>query len=131
MRGKRATDQEAFERLHGDYPFLTYIKYSNCSVIGIVQNTTSQFVMVFDYSLIRNNEEKKRFLELGERWWYESNTKVPIDVFFGDKFEDFRYILKGYSKKEVKEIIGPTINLSEIYNKRVKRRRIEFMKEVD
>ena len=117
------------QRLQRDYPFLTYIKYGEEEhIVGIVQNMTTQFLMMFDYSEIKTSEDKKNFLELGERWWYESNTKVPIDVFFGEKFEGFRHILRGYSRREIKDIIGPTINLAEMYNRRVKKRRVEFMK---
>lgn len=125
---KRVSEREAFERLSRDYPFLTYIRYGEGAVIGIVQNMTSQFLMVFDFAELKTDQDKKDFLELGERWWFESNTKVPIDVFFGEKFERFRQTLRGYSRRDVKDIMGPTINLAEMYSRRVKRRRVEFLK---
>jgi hypothetical protein len=123
------TEAQVFERLRRDYPFLTYVKYGETEIVGVIQNLTSQFLMIFDYAEIKTDVDKKLFLELGERWWYESNTKVPIDVFLGEKFEGFRHVLRGYSRREVKDIIGPTINLAEMFARRVKKRRVEFMKQ--
>jgi len=120
--------EDALCQMRKDYPFLTYLEYCDVSVIGIVQNVTTQFIMIFNYEEIKGEEQKKKFLELGENWWYESNTKVPIDVFLGDKFEEFRRVLRGYSRREVKQVVGPMINLSEMYNRRIKKRRVEFMR---
>lgn len=120
--------EDALSHMRKDYPFLTYLEYCDASVIGIVQNVTTQFIMIFNYEEIKGEDQKKKFLELGEKWWYESNTKVPIDVFLGDKFEEFRRVLRGYSRREVKQVVGPMINLSEMYNRRIKKRRVEFMR---
>lgn len=121
-------ESEAHALMRRHYPFLTYLEYSDTQIIGIVQNVTTQFVMIFDYGELKTDDERREFLKLGERWWYESNTKVPIDVFLGEKFDQFRPTLRGYSRREAKEIIGPMINLAEMYNRRIKKRRIEFMK---
>src|SRR5262249_52721372 len=105
-----------------------YIRCGDQAIVGIVQNTTTQFVHVFNYALLPDDGSRRRFLELGEQWWYGSNTRVPIDLFLGEKFDPFRNALRGYSRKDVDGVFGPTITLGEMYNRRVKRRRVEFMK---
>jgi hypothetical protein len=121
-------ESEAMTRLQSNYPYLTYVQYRDRGLLGIVQNETSQFLMLYNLQDIRDARMKMVFLEYGNEWWFESNNEVPIDSFLGRKFDVFRPYLKGYPKKEIVRVVGPRINLSEIYSKRIKKRKVELVR---
>lgn len=120
--------QSILERIKLEYPFITYLQYNDTAVIGIVQNATPSVVNIFDFDRVRGIEAKRRFMEYGARWWFGSNTKIPIDLFIGDRFDEFRHCLVGYSRKEIIDITGPTVSVRDLYAGRIKRRKIEFLK---
>jgi hypothetical protein len=128
MKFKKAERSDEMEQLKADYPFITYVQLEERSVVGIVQNATPTVVNMFDLDRIRGPEMKKLFLELGARWWFGSNTRVPIDIFMGERFDVFRSALVGYSRKEIEQIVGPTPSVRELYSGRIKRRKVEFLK---
>jgi hypothetical protein len=109
-----------------DYPFMSYIRIGSEVTVGIIQNMTSTTVHVFDFDRIKGDDAKRRFVELGSRWWYGSNTSVPIDVFLGEKFDEFRPALVGYPKRGIDDLVGFSFSLRE-GGKRIKRRRVEFL----
>jgi hypothetical protein len=78
--------------------------------------------------VIKNTEEKNQFLELGEVWWWESNRRIPINIFLKTEMVSFRYAIKTFNSKDVAVIFGPTVNLSEIAEKRVKRKSIQLVR---
>lgn len=122
---------DELKSLRKKFPFLTYITYENQDVVGIVQNINTHFVMIYDYNLIRGLEMRKEFLEAGEKWWFESNTDIPIDVFIGRRFDKFAHALRGYTKRNVEIIDGPVINLEEVFSKRVKKKRVELVADIE
>jgi hypothetical protein len=72
--------------------------------------------------------EKNQFLELGEVWWWESNRRIPINIFLKSEMTVFRYTIKTFNSKDVEVIFGPIVNLSEIAEKRVKRKSIQLVR---
>jgi hypothetical protein len=78
--------------------------------------------------LIRDIEDKNLFLELGESWWWESNRKIPINIFLKKEMGMFRHTIKTFNSKDVEILFGPTVNLSEIAEKRVKRKSIQLVR---
>jgi hypothetical protein len=48
----------------------------------------------------------------------------------GQDFQEFRTVLKTFASKESRVVQGPTVNLREMLNKRVKRRTITLVREV-
>jgi hypothetical protein len=83
---------------------------------------------IYDISVIKDTEEKNQFLELGETWWWESNRRIPINIFLKNEMILFRYAIKTFNSKDVEVIFGPTVNLSEIAEKRVKRKSIQLVR---
>lgn len=122
-------DDSTIERLCRDYPFMTYFEYGEQGILGIVQNVGPEFVMVFDIDRIMGNDLKKKFIELGQEWWYESNAELPIDSFLGRRFDQFRHCLKGYNAKEIRNMTGPRVSIHENFIKRTKKRRIEIVRK--
>jgi hypothetical protein len=80
--------------------------------------------------MIIKESEKKSFLELGEVWWWESNRKIPINIFLKKEMHDFKPYIKTFSSKDVEILFGPTVNLSEIAEKRIKRKSIQLVRSV-
>lgn len=117
------------ENLQENFPFISVVNHVNYEYVGIIINQDAQITSMYDYSLIRTNEEKKRFIELGEVWWWESNRQIPINIFLYKEIQDFKYAIKNFSTKDVKVILGPCISLNDIIVKRIKRKSITLVKK--
>jgi hypothetical protein len=83
---------------------------------------------MYDISVIKTDEEKRMFLEMGETWWWESNRKIPINIFLKKEMQAFRYAIKTFNSKDAIVVFGPTVNLSEIAEKRIKRKSIQLVR---
>ena len=111
-------------------PFLTYLTYGGNEYFGIIQNADEQITTIYDFDSLRSDDEKRRFLELGEIWWWESNRLNPINVFLKKEWADFRYSAKTMISKDVKIKAGPSCCLKELNVKRSKRRSIILVRKV-
>jgi hypothetical protein len=67
---------------------------------------------------------------MGEAWWWESNRKIPINIFLKTEMQLFRPFIKTFNAKDVELVFGPSVNLSEIAEKRVKRKSIQLVRNV-
>ena len=105
---------------------MTFVMLKDDIVVGIVQNETPKILMIYQFDLIRTTEEKEQFLQFGDEWWWGSNHSIPINLFIGDRFENFEYALRGYPRKPIDSLIGPTFSLAERYLRRVKKKKIEI-----
>ena len=120
---------EEIEPLLNRYPFITYLVYGGNEYIGIIQNSDEQITTIYDFGSIKVPEQKKRFLELGEQWWWESNRIIPINVFLKKEWAEFKFCVKTMNSKDVEIRMGPQINLKEIASKRSKRRSITLIRK--
>lgn len=111
-----------------NYPFLSCIKLNDVEYVGIIINFDSNIISFYDINLINDEYRRKNFLELGEVWWWESNRKIPINIFLKREMVDYRYSIKTFNSKDVILVFGPTVNLSELSEKRVKRKNIQLIK---
>jgi hypothetical protein len=96
--------------------------------VGIVQNEDVNVISFYDYGRIMMPQDKMTFLKYGETWWHESNRKIPINIFLKGDFRYFRSTLVTLNSKDVEIVHGPTVKLSEISKKRVKRRTIQLVR---
>jgi hypothetical protein len=112
------------------YPFLSVVQYLNNEYLGIIQQADQQFINIYAWDDNWTDVRKKRFLVCGETWWWESNRNIPINLFMGRDFQEFRTVLKTFASKESRVVQGPTVNLREMLNKRVKRRTITLVRQV-
>lgn len=110
------------------YPFISLIQYGGKEYVGIVVNQDNHITTILDYSLLRSINDKKYLLQLGETWWMESNRLIPITIFLRTDIEKLKYCLKNMSTKDVKIILGPTVNLGNLHLKRVKRKSIQMVR---
>ena len=112
------------------WPFITIARFSEDEYVGIVQNRDAHVTSFYDYNLIKTLELKKKFLELGDIWWWESNRQIPINIFLKQDFIVFRPILKTFVSKEFTVVSGPCVSLNELSQKRSKRRSIQLVKKL-
>jgi hypothetical protein len=96
--------------------------------VGIIINQDSLVTSIYNYSALRTDAEKAKFLELGEAWWWESNRQIPISIFLAKEVTEFRYIIRNFNTKDVKLILGPCTSLNDIITKRIKRRSITLVR---
>ena len=120
---------EIFKTLKDKFPFLSLIRKGDMEFVGIVQNEDVNVISFYDYSRLMMPQDKIRFLKCGETWWYESNRKLPINIFLKGDFKYFRSILVTLSSKDIQIVAGPTVKLSDISKKRVKRRTIQLVRK--
>lgn len=121
------TTKNSFQK---NFPFMTCIKSSDIEYVGILINLDNNVTSLYDYSIIRTEEEKQKFIEFGEIWWWESNRKIPISIFLKSDMIQFRDYIKTFNSKDIEIVFGPVVNLSEIAEKRVKRKSIQLVRNV-
>lgn len=119
------TVYDSFQR---DHPFISCIRSNDLEYVGIVINFDNSVVSIYDIAVIKTELEKRKFLELGEVWWWESNRKIPINIFLKLEMLPFRYSIKTFNSKDVELIFGPKVNLSDIAEKRIKRKSIQLIR---
>lgn len=121
---------EEIKKLLEQYPFITYLIYGGNEYIGIIQNSDDQITTIYDFGSLKTADQKKKFLDLGETWWWESNRMIPINVFLKQDWAEFKFCVKTMNSKDVDIRLGPNINLKEIAAKRSKRRSITLVRKV-
>jgi hypothetical protein len=121
------TPKDGFQK---QFPFITCIKTTENEYVGIVINLDDSVASIYDFNVIRTENERKIFLEMGDVWWWESNRKIPINIFLKEEMSVFRPYIKTFNAKDVEVLFGPIVNLSEIAEKRVKRKSIQLVRSV-
>jgi len=116
------------EDIRANFPFISVVHYGGLEYVGVVINQDQHVTSMFDYELLRSDEDRKEFLELGEAWWWESNRTIPITIYLRSEMWPYRYAIKTMNTKDVDVVFGPTVNLSNIAIKRVKRKMIQLIK---
>jgi hypothetical protein len=117
------------KNLQENFPFISVITHVSQEYVGIVINQDAQITSIYDYAAIKTDEEKERFLELGEAWWWESNRLIPINIFLAKEIGIFQYAIRNFSTKDVKVVIGPCTSLNDILVKRIKRKSITLVRK--
>lgn len=117
-------------KVQENFPFLSCIRSNDREYVGIIINFDNYIASIYDLSMILGDEERRFFLEMGETWWWESNRKIPINIFLKKEMHIFRPFIKTFNAKDVELVFGPLVNLSDIAEKRVKRKSIQLVRAV-
>ena len=120
-----------FEKLAEKYPFITLCVYATTEYVGIIQNQDDAITTIYDFGAIQDVEVKRRFLELANVWWWESNRSVPINIFLKDDWDSFKPYLRTFINKDLEVLHGPVCSLSEMGRKKSKRKSITLVRRVD
>lgn len=118
------------EQFQENFPFISCLKSNDKEYVGIIINFDEYVASIYDLSMIVTPTERNFFLEMGETWWWESNRKLPINIFLKKEMQVFRPFIKTFNAKDVELVFGPLVNLSEIAEKRVKRKSIQLVRSV-
>lgn len=121
---------EEIQQLLEQHPYLTYLVYGGNDYIGIIQNADEQITTIYDFGSLKTPEQKAKFLELGEQWWWESNRLIPINVFLKADWVMFKPCVKTLNSKDVEIKVGPQTSLKEMASKRSKRRSITLVRRL-
>jgi hypothetical protein len=125
-----ARNVEEIKQLLDQYPYLTLLTYGGVEYVGIVQNADEQITTIYDFAALKTTEQKVKFLELGDVWWWESNRIIPINVFLKQDWTEFKSVVKTMNSKDVVIQIGPQVSLKEMSQRRSKRRSITLVRRV-
>lgn len=118
------------DQFQENFPFISCVKSNDKEYVGIVINFDDYVASIYDLSMIVGEAQRQVFLEMGEIWWWESNRKIPINIFLKKEMQIFRPFIKTFNSKDAELIFGPIVNLSEIAEKRIKRKSIQLVRAV-
>jgi len=122
---------DLFRKLTEKYPFITLCVYAGNEYIGIVQNQDDLVTTIYDFGALQNSDQKSRYLELANVWWWESNRSIPINIFLRQDWDDFRFCLRTFVNKDLDILHGPVCSLNDIARKKSKRKSITLVRRVD
>ena len=120
-----------YQTLTNKFPFISVILYGDSQeeYVGIIQNADNTTTSIYDFGLLKTEDEKKLFLTLGEKWYYESNRQLPINIYLKEEWYPFDKIFKTFISKELTIIHGPSTSLNALSQKK-KRRSIMVIKKL-
>jgi hypothetical protein len=121
---------EFFNKLSQNHPFITICSYANQDYVGIVQNRDDIVTTIYDYGAIIDNITREKFLELGDIWWWESNRLIPINLFLKDEWSIFKPYIRTFNNKSLIILHGPICSMTELSKRRSKRRSITLVKRI-
>ena len=113
------------------FPFMSLVRYGDQELVGIIQNSDAVVVTMYVYNLLKDDEDKMLFFEVGEEWWWGSNRVIPINIVLKEPMRRFAYTLKTYSSKDFEVLHGYQTSLTNVITKRTKRRQISLVRKMD
>ncbi len=116
------------EEFKNNFPFLSCIKSNDKEYIGIILNCDNNVLSLYDLAMIVDQSLRNNFLELGSIWWWESNRKIPINIFLRQETFVYRPYIKTFNYKDIELLFGPIVNLGDIAEKRIKRKSIQLVR---
>jgi hypothetical protein len=122
---------DIFAKLAEKYPFITLCVYATQEYVGIVQNQDDIITTIYDFGGIQDLDNKKKFLELANIWWWESNRSIPINIFLKAEWDPFKMYLRTFVNKDLVVLHGPICSLSEKIRKKTKRKSITLVRRIE
>lgn len=120
-----------FAKLAEKYPFITLCVYANNEYVGIIQNRDDTITTIYDFGSLKSLQEKQKFLDLANVWWWESNRSIPINIFLRGDWDEFRTSLRTFVNRDLEIVHGPVCSLLDIAKKKTKRKSITLVRRID
>lgn len=120
-----------FSKLADKYPFITLCVYASNEYVGIIQNRDDTITTIYDFGSLSTLDQKQRFLDLANTWWWESNRSIPINIFLRGDWDEFRASLRTFVNRDLQIVHGPVCSLSDIAKKKSKRKSITLVRRID
>ena len=128
-------EQDKVKWMQENYPFFSYVRYGNKKeykeYLGIIINYDQVITSMYKFEDIPTPELRKKFIELGEQWWWESNRLMPINLFLGSQISLYKNWILNMNSKDTEVVWGPETSLSNIIKKRIKRRSVQLVRKID
>ena len=124
-------NNDVFTQLAEKYPFITLCVYATTEYLGIIQNQDETITTIYDFGSIQDLDAKKKFLELANIWWWESNRSIPINIFLNAEWDPFKEYLSTFVNKDLAILHGPICSLSEMSRKKSKRKSITLVRRME
>lgn len=122
-------DLQRLEEIQSQFPYLSCVKAAEIEYICIILNADEKIMSFYDYQSIPEGNEQALFLELGEIWWYESNRLLPPNIFLQGQMEPYKPYIRTVQVKNTEVLFGPITSLTNLFQKRIKRRQIQLVKK--
>jgi hypothetical protein len=122
---------DLFKKLTEKYPFITLCVYATDEYVGIIQNQDDVVTTIYDFGSLHTYDQKQRYLDLANVWWWESNRSVPINIFLKSDWDEFKFCLRTFVNKDLAIIHGPVCSLSDIARKKSKRKSITLVRKLN
>ena len=122
---------DLFQKLADKYPFITLCIYASNEYVGIVQNRDDAITTIYDFGAVTDQDSKRRFIDLANTWWWESNRSIPINIFLRGEWDSFRPTLRTFANKDLEILHGPICSLNDIARKKSKRKSITLVRRID
>jgi hypothetical protein len=122
---------DIFKKLVEKYPFITLCVYASQEYVGIVQNQDDVITTIYDFGTIQDVESKRKFLELANVWWWESNRSIPINIFLKTEWDPYKPCLRTFVNKDLEILHGPVCSLLEMARSKSKRKSITLVRKID
>lgn len=117
------------EQIQEQFPYLSCLRTAEIEYVCIIQNSDDKILSFYDFNSIKDSDEKKLFLELGEIWWHESNRLLPINIFLQGQMIPYKPYIRTVAHKNTEILFGPVTSLNNLFQKRIKRRQIQLVKK--
>ena len=118
------------EEIKQNYPFLSLVQVGKIEQVGIIQNADLKVLSIYSLDAVPKTMIED-FLQHGQTWWWESNRKIPINIFIGKDFYKFKDALKTFSAKDCTVLFGPITRLTDLTkDKRIRRKTIQLVRRV-
>ena len=124
-------NNDVFNQLSEKYPFITLCVYATTEYLGIIQNQDETITTIYDFGSIQDLDAKKKFLELANIWWWESNRSIPINIFLKSEWDPFKAYTRTFVNKDLAILHGPICSLSEMARKKSKRKSITLVRRME
>ena len=124
-------NNDVFTQLAEKYPFITLCVYAASEYLGIIQNQDETITTIYDFGSIQDLDTKKKFLELANVWWWESNRSIPINIFLKTEWDPFKAYTRTFVNKDLEILHGPVCSLSEMSRKKSKRKSITLVRRME
>ena len=122
---------DLFQKLADKYPFITLCIYASNEYVGIVQNRDDVITTIYDFGTVKDLDQKRRYLDLANTWWWESNRSIPINIFLRGEWEEFRLCLRTFVNKDLEILHGPVCSLNDIVRRKGKRKSITLVRRIE
>lgn len=123
--------RDLFQKLADKYPFITLCVYATNEYVGIVQNRDDIITTIYDFGNVKDQEQKRRYLDLANTWWWESNRSIPINIFLRGEWDEFRGCLRTFVNKDLEILHGPVCSLNDIVRRKGKRKSITLVRRIE